>query len=146
MTILITLILIVFSSYLVLEVSALIRNLVSSTWPHSPGKLKNWNFNTTQDSENTTLHVKQFIYEYEVNERTYEGERLAFGFPKSMDAYGEGKIVEKIMKNTPSVTVYYSPKNHANSVLIVGLQYSQVIRIIVVLGIAIFIGSELYAS
>ena len=60
--------------------------------------------------------VPRLVYRYEVNGRSYESDRLAFGFPRSMSREEAQQFVEAHPVGG-AVTVHYDPQQPGESVI-----------------------------
>jgi hypothetical protein len=98
----------------------LIRAKASVDWPTSPGKvLSSSVFQGRGDDGVTYQHV--VLYEFNVNNTTYSGDRIAYGDGGTSDPSHAQEIVIRYPQDK-NVTVYYMPNNPKECLLEVGVK------------------------
>lgn len=99
--------------------SGIIADIGTSNWEPVDGVVKSSSVSSSTDGEGGTTYCLYVSYEYTVNEKTYDGDRVSYSTENSCnswsknadDDYPEGKVI----------TVYYDPGNPSESVLEPGL-------------------------
>tara|TARA_B110000459_G_scaffold203300_1_gene259261 strand:- start:89 stop:715 length:627 start_codon:yes stop_codon:yes gene_type:complete len=99
--------------------SDIIADIGTGDWEPVDGIVENSYVSTSTDGEGGTTYCLHVDYQYTVDGRTYDGERISYTAENSCnswsansdDEYPEGK----------EITVYYNPTNPSESVLLPGL-------------------------
>jgi len=134
------------ATLLFLEAKDTAKAIISKTWQQTSGNLCKWNIRTEQVGDDTTLHVDEFKYTYAVNGVDYESNVIGYGFPNGMSVIYTQKTLDEVLKDSPSLKVFYNPKNPKYSVLIAGIRIyhaSKVIGCSIVLSAAVVIYTRL---
>jgi len=100
-------------------INATTQSVRACNWPTVPGEITCLSFDESTDSDSSTYHVI-VRYRYTVLGQTYEGDRLAFGYPASNERPPHQAIFEKL-KQASSVQVRYDPDNPQVSTLSCGI-------------------------
>ena len=113
------------SVFVVFGVSQAIMSYQARNWEQCIGKLLNWDIYNDVGSaeEEIRLMIKAFHYKYVVSGIEYESETIGFGFPRNSSSLSGRRVLDEILENVPTVTVYYSPDNPQNSVLCTGIKF-----------------------
>jgi hypothetical protein len=98
----------------------LIRAKASVDWPTSPGKVLSSSVKHERDSDGVTYYAK-VVYEFNVNNTTYSGKRIAYGDGGTSDPSHAQKIVNQYPQDK-NVTVHYMPSNPKECLLEVGVK------------------------
>ncbi len=142
MNILFILVALVCSIFVVFGVSQAIRSYQARNWERCIGKLLNWDiYNDVGTGEQKTrLMIKAFHYKYVVSGKEYKSETIGFGFPRNSSSSSGQRVLDEILENVPTVTVYYSPDNPQDSVLCVGIKFYHIQKIAMfVLAVIVFL-------
>ena len=99
--------------------SDMIADIGTRNWESVDGIVENSYVSTSTDGEGGTTYCLHVDYQYTVDGRTYDGNRISYSADNSCnswsansdDDYPEGK----------KITVYYDPSNPSESVLLSGL-------------------------
>ncbi|MFL2984876.1 MAG: DUF3592 domain-containing protein [Candidatus Poseidoniaceae archaeon] len=99
--------------------SDIIADIGTGNWESVDGIVENSYVSTSTDGEGGTTYCLYVDYQYTVDGRTYDGDRISYTAENSCnswsansdDEYPEGK----------EITVYYDPTNPSESVLLPGL-------------------------
>ncbi len=108
---------------LVFGVRGLLRARASAGWPHVEGEVVSSSVETHRGSgrnSSTTYHA-EVHYTYEVNGRTYDGNRVAYGDYGSSSPSHARRIVNRYPAGT-EVTVHYRPDDPEQCVLEPGMK------------------------
>ena len=93
----------------------------SVAWPTSPGKvLSSSVVEGLRDDDGVTYYAK-VVYEFNVNNTTYSGDRIAYGDGGTSDPSHAQEIVIRYPQDK-NVTVYYMPNNPKECLLEVGVK------------------------
>ena len=93
----------------------------SVAWPTSPGKvLSSSVVEGLRDDDGVTYYAK-VVYEFNVNNTTYSGKRIAYGDGGTSDPSHAQKIVNQYPQDK-NVTVHYMPSNPKECLLEVGVK------------------------
>jgi hypothetical protein len=103
--------------------AVVLRALIGQSWsmgfPSVPGRVLASEIESDSDGEGTT-YVAKIRYQYTVDGKTYESDRVRFGQMASSDHDAAADAVEAHPVDGPC-TVYYNPRNPATSVLQTGV-------------------------
>ena len=97
---------------------------LAKDWPTAEGKVVSCEIKTSSDSEGTTYRAV-VKYSYAVAGRTYQGDRIAFGYAGDSRHSTHQDIVERL-SSAKTVLVRYDPAEAARSVLSYGLNRSTI--------------------
>ncbi len=103
-------------------VRAFYRGRQALSWPVVEGRLLECSLQENSDGESTTWEV-QVRYSYSVEDREFEGKRVAFGYSGSSTREEHQGIYEKLQSGS-GVMVRYQPDNPNDSVLAAGFNRS----------------------
>lgn len=95
------------------------RSQSAGNWPTTPGTLTRVHMEESSDSESTSYQVR-VQYTYAVDNKTYEGDQLAFGYGSSSGEAAHREIYDKL-KRAKQVMVRYDPEHPAVSCLSYGM-------------------------
>lgn len=95
---------------------------LAKSWPTVEGKIVSCDLKESSDSESTTYQV-QVKYSYTVDDRSFMGDRIAFGYGGSSGRTAHQEIADRLSA-AKTVLVRYDPANAARSVLSYGLNRS----------------------
>lgn len=97
-------------------------------WPTTEGKITVCEVKESKDSDSTTFEaiVK---YGYVVAGRSYEGDRIAFGYSGSSLRSAHQEIADRLT-GVKTVLVRYDPKDASRSVLTYGINRSTIILLV----------------
>jgi len=109
--------------FFVRGVSIAISSYRTKNWEQCIGELTKWDIYNDLGTEENRVMIKAFCYKYNVSGKEYEPDKIGFGFPRGSSSLSGKRVLDEILANTPTVTVYYSPSNPQNSVLCTGIKY-----------------------
>ncbi len=89
----------------------------SQSWPTTQGVVVAVSIKATTDNDGNDTYTPIVRYRYEVNGKTYESQRLAFGGQTSFSNNFEAEDFLKSYQENAPVTVYYNPANPSEAVL-----------------------------
>src|SRR5438552_1499590 len=95
----------------------IIRALQAQNWPTAPGVVISSYMGSSRSSDSGTSYRAVVQYQYQVADRAYTGDRLAFG---SRNMYGGYGGAQRTLQRYPAGTqlqVRYDPNKPQNSVL-----------------------------
>jgi hypothetical protein len=103
------------------------RGVQTLAWAHTQGQVLSAKIDTIESQKNKhgeekiTYQYKLLVkYQYQVDEKSYIGDRIAFFYLRSMKDTRDKAILEKL-NSASSIRVFYNKHNPADSVLITGL-------------------------
>ena len=106
-------------------INGLVKAKASVDWPSSPGQIVSSSVeshHSTGDSgESSTTYHAEILYEFSVEETTFNGNRVAYGDYGSNSPSHARRIANRYPKGK-SVTVYYMPENPEECLLEPGLK------------------------
>lgn len=106
----------------------LINQLRSQGFSHVTGYVTHSEM-TTHDSDHGVTHGVDIRYHYEVNGTTFEGNRFRYGEGSSSDSGWAHRAVQKYHEGA-EVTVYYNASNPSESVLVPGVDGSNLMMLL----------------
>jgi len=129
MSLILNLLLVITAAFLLLDLVNAVKSLKAASWETVKGKIENWDMHYSADGEGTNLVINKLQYSYSVSENEYLSDRVGFGFPWFMDSFFVGSTIEKALESAPKLKVYYNPKSHRESTIIVGLRAFHIFKI-----------------
>jgi hypothetical protein len=123
-----------------------IKTLLAMRWPATEGVIVAGHIASSHSSEGGTSYRPVIVYQYQVGERTYQNDLLAFGAKNYSGSYGGAQ--RKIQKYPPGgrVQVYYNPGKPQKSVLEVRATGSTLLLLMSILFMCIGIGGGLMGA
>ena len=109
--------------------ACLFKSRIASNWPSVPGILRSCEIKKTLDIDVGSMYRLHIRYSYRVDNRHYQGKRLAYGYSASKK-YAEHAALYEILSMAQALKIRYNPSNPADSVLIGGLN-PFIVRIII---------------
>ena len=101
----------------------LIRLKASVAWPTSPGRVLS--SSVVQKGKLMPVYLAEVVYEFNVNNTTYSGKRIASGdklFPAACSSLIRAQEIVNRYPQDKNVTVYYMPSNPKKCLLEVGVK------------------------
>jgi hypothetical protein len=93
-----------------------IKTLLAMRWPTAPGVVVATRIDSSSDSEGTS-YSPVVVYQYQVGERAYQNDLLAFGAKNYSGGYGGAERTIRKYPVGAGVRVFYNPGNPQKSVL-----------------------------
>ncbi|MFO1423550.1 MAG: DUF3592 domain-containing protein [Candidatus Competibacteraceae bacterium] len=100
----------------------------AKNWPTAEGKITTCELKESSDSDGTTYRAV-VRYSYAVAGRSYEGNRVAFGYSGSSSRTAHQEIVDRL-SSAKTVRVRYDPADVTRSVLSYGLNRSTIFLLV----------------
>lgn len=96
----------------------------SESYPSTPGRILESEVTSSTDSDGGTTYGIKVKFEYEVAGKLYVGDKERYG---SISTSDRSRARDFVKAHPPGkeVTVYYNPHDHADAVLIIGLDSMQ---------------------
>ncbi|MCF6217427.1 MAG: DUF3592 domain-containing protein [Gammaproteobacteria bacterium] len=107
-------------------------SLQAVDWPTTQGQMRSYNDGSIINYSGVNSASLQ--YHYRVNGVEYSSQRAAFG---------GGKIRDTQQLDAQSLTVYYNPINHSESVLYVGFHFSYLLHALIAIALML-LGKHLW--
>lgn len=107
-------------------------------WPTTTAQIISSELVTYHDSEGANTYEVQTTYKYSLNGKSYQNDRIAFGYTSSSTKTAHQKILDKLHK-AKKVRINYEPENPQNSVIAPGLNKSTIITFIFGINLLIFL-------
>ncbi len=104
----------------------------AASWPTTQGQIKSYDDGSIINYSG--VNSASIQYHYRINGVQYQGQRAAFG---------GGKIRDTQQLESQSLTVYYNPVNHSESVLFVGFHFSYLLHALIAIAL-ILLGKHLW--
>ena len=111
-----------------------LRNIDAANWPVAQGKIISSKSMLRSDSDEDTFYEIVATYNYRVEDRVYQGERIRFGGKRASSYWGANDIVQNQYFPGASVEVYVNPLDPTDAVLEISDSCLSVLSIIFVLG------------
>ena len=99
--------------------SSVIADIGTSNWEAADGVIKSSGVSSSTDGEGGTTYCLYVSYEYTVNGKTYDGDRVSYSTDNSCNSWS--KDADDDYPEGKGITVYYDPDNPSESVLEPGL-------------------------
>jgi len=111
----------------------------SNHWPSVRGTVLDAWFDETRDAEDDVTHTANVRYRFKVKGRDYESSRLSYQ-PTQAALFSDVVGMLRGVIKGKEVDVYYDPANPARSVLVPGGNVDNVLRVLVPLAVAVWLG------
>ncbi len=108
---------------------SLINQLRAQTFAHTTGYITHSEVTTDNSGDDSPTHGVNIRYHYEVNNRSFEGDRFRYGAGSSSDSGWAERAVNQNREGA-EVTVYYNPGNPSESVLSPGIDGSNLMMLL----------------
>ncbi len=95
---------------------------LAKNWPTVEGRVLSCGLTESSGSDSTSYRV-QVTYSYTVDDRSFQGDRIAFGYGGSSGRAAHQEIADRL-SSAKTVLVRYDPADAARSVLSYGLNRS----------------------
>ena len=99
--------------------SGIIADIGTSNWEPVDGVVKSSGVSSSTDGEGGTTYCLYVSYQYTVNGKTYDGDRVSYSTENSCNSWS--KNADDDYPEGKEITVYYDPGNPSESVLQPGL-------------------------
>ena len=103
-----------------LGIRDLIRAKASVAWPTSPGKVQSSSVVEERGDEGGLIYHAEVVYEYNVNNTTFSGKRIAYGDYGTSNPSLRAQEIVNCHPQDKNVTVSYMPNNPKECLLEVG--------------------------
>lgn len=99
--------------------SSIIADIGTSNWEPVDGVIKSSGVSSSTDGEGGTTYCLHVSYQYTVDGKTYDGDRVSYSTENSCNSWSEN--ADDDYPEGKEITVYYDPNNPSESVLQPGL-------------------------